>query len=391
MVPRAEQERDSDLRRHQQTLGGSEAAARYLATYGKVGVQAQNAFRLGRYHRWLKEVKGVTLSLDDLIRDNLVCIWKSDPVDVDTKRRHRAWLEEYVNVKMAGCSLSYRRGTASIIRGFYDKNDSPLFGKVRIADSEAEKPARALRADEIRAVMKALPLQQRTPLFCMWQSGCEVGRVLSLRWGDLQRLESSKKVKLEFVGRKRHRRAYFTFLGRDSVEALRLWRARWAELIGREPEPEDLVFLGKFKRPLDRAWLNVSLKRMATRLSAQGLIANGHARSWHTHYLRHSFKTEAEHAGVKSGFVEYWMGHTEGISWVYDNRDQVHSQDFEEAYSKLEPFVSLDETETTLREGYEVKERKILTEYLELKRLYEELKGELRALQSESPSHQSGA
>jgi hypothetical protein len=32
----------------------------------------------------------------------------------------------------------------------------------------------------------------------------------------------------------------------------------WAELIGREPGPEDLVFLGKFKGGLDRAWLNVS-------------------------------------------------------------------------------------------------------------------------------------
>lgn len=354
-------------------LGGSEAAARYLATYGKVGVQAQNAFRLGQYHRWLKEAKGVSLSLDDLVRDNLVCIWKSDPVDVDTKRRHRAWLEEYVNVKMAGLSLSYRRGTASIIKGFYDKNDSPLFGKVRVADSEAEKPAKALRAEEIRAVLKALPLQQRTPLLCMWQSGCEVGRMLSLKWGDLQGLDSGKRVKLEFVGRKRHRRAYFTFLGRDSVEALRLWRARWAELIGREPGPEDLVFLGKFKSSLDPAWLNVSLKRMATRLSAQGLITNGHAKSWHTHYLRHSFKTEAEHAEVKSGFAEFWMGHTEGISWVYDNRDQVHSGDFEEAYSKLEPFVSLDEGATVLKDEYETKEREMLNELLDLKRKVNDL------------------
>ncbi|MDG6916743.1 MAG: site-specific integrase [Nitrososphaerota archaeon] len=368
MVPRAELERDSDLKRALTAIGGSEAAQRYIATYGKVGVKAQNAFRLGRYHRWLREEKGVGLSLDEMIRDNLFCVWKSDPVDVDVKRKHRAWLEEFVNVKLAGCSLSYRRGTASIIKGFYEKNDSPLFGRVRVADSEAQRPPKALSAEEIRAVLKALPLQQRTPLLCMWQSGCEVGRMLSMKWRDLHGLETGKRIKLEFVGRKRHRRAYFTFLGRDSVEALRLWRGRWTELIGREPGPEDLVFLGKYKAPLDRAWLNVSLKRMASRLSAQGLIANGHPGSWHTHYLRHSFKTEAEHSGVKSGFVEYWMGHTEGISWVYDNRDQVHGQDFEEAYTKLEPFISLDENAAVLKDEYDLREKQMLSELLELKR-----------------------
>lgn len=368
MTTRAELERDSSLKRALATLGGSEAASRYIATYGKVGVKAQNAFILGRYHRWLREEKGARLSLDEMIRDNLICVWKSDPVDVDMKRRHRAWLEEFVNVKLAGRSLSYRRGTASVIKGFYEKNDSPLFGKVRVADSAPERPAKALSAEEVRAVLKALPLQQRTPLLCMWQSGCEVGRMLSMKWGDFQGLETGKRVKLEFVGRKRHRRPYFTFLGRDSVEALRLWRGRWAELIGREPGAEDLVFLGKYKAPLDRAWLNVSLKRMASRLSAQGLITNGLPRSWHSHYLRHSFKTEAEHAGVKSGFVEFWMGHTEGISWVYDNRDQVHGQDFEEAYSKLEPFVSLDENATVLKDEYDIRERQMLSELLEMKR-----------------------
>ncbi|MGD1055672.1 MAG: hypothetical protein ABR867_06290, partial [Nitrososphaerales archaeon] len=156
-----ELERDSDLKRALKVLGGSEAAARYLATYGKTAVKAQNAFRLGRYYRWLRDVKGVTMTLDELVKDNLVCVWKSDPVDVDTKRRHRAWLEEFVNVQLAGCSLSYRRGTASIVKGFYEKNDSPLFGKLRIAETEVEKPAKALGAAEIRAVLKALPLQQR--------------------------------------------------------------------------------------------------------------------------------------------------------------------------------------------------------------------------------------
>jgi hypothetical protein len=83
-----------------------------MATFAKVGVKAQNAFRLGQHHRWLRESKGV-LTMDELIREGLVSVWKSDPVEVDTKRRQMAWLEEFVNVHLAGCSLSYRRGTGS--------------------------------------------------------------------------------------------------------------------------------------------------------------------------------------------------------------------------------------------------------------------------------------
>jgi integrase len=162
MVPQAELERDSALKRAFRKLEGSEAANRFLATYGKKSVRAQYAFILGNYHGCLKAEKRISLSLDEMIRDNLVCVSKSDPVDVDVKRRHRAWLEEYVNVDLEGKSLSYRRGIASIVKGFYEKNDSPLFGTVKVADTDVEKPAKALRADEIRAVLKELPLQQRT-------------------------------------------------------------------------------------------------------------------------------------------------------------------------------------------------------------------------------------
>jgi len=64
----------------------------------------------------------------------LRCIYKSDPEDVATKRRHRAWLEEYVNQEMADASHSHRRLAAAAVKGFYEKNDSPFFGKVSIAE-----------------------------------------------------------------------------------------------------------------------------------------------------------------------------------------------------------------------------------------------------------------
>jgi hypothetical protein len=55
--------------------------------------------------------------------------------------------------------------------------------------------------------------------------------------------------------------------------------------------------------------------------------------------------------------VEYFMGHDGGIEQVYDDRDELHPEDFEKAYTKIEPHVSLDYTESVLKEKSEEERR----------------------------------
>jgi hypothetical protein len=62
------------------------------------------------------------------------------------------------------------------------------------------------------------------------------------------------------------------------------------------------------------------------------------------------------------------MGHDEGISAVYDNRDQVHEEDFVKAYSTLEPFVSLDYNEATAQMDKEKTGKEMLKIIAELQR-----------------------
>ena len=108
-------------------------------------------------------------------------------------------------------------------------------------------------------------------------------------------------------------------------------------------------------------------------LARQGLICSKDARSWHSHALRHSFRTEASHAGLEPGMAEYFLGHTEGIRFIYDHTADLHPEDFAKEYKRVEPFVSLDEKETTVREKYDQRERLVLKELLDLKRKVEEL------------------
>ncbi len=333
-------------------IGPSEAVDRYLRSYGKVRVRAAMSFRLMIYFRWLK-TKGLSqLSPDELIIDNLRCIAKAEPEDVATRRRHREWIERFVNEELKDRSMTYGIGIASTVSKFYEKNDSQLFGRISIAEREGTAPDSALRASDIRLVLKALPLGVRVPLLCVWQSSCEINRVLALRWSDVDAIKKGEyPLKLQFIGRKGHKRAWHTYLGRDAIAHLKLWEQRCKETAGRDLLPGELVFVGKKANSgLDPSWLNDQLRRMALRMHVQGLVQNGNPTSWRSHLLRHSFKTEAEHAGVKSALVEFFMGHEGGIQWVYDNRDEVHPQDFVDAYKKLEPHVSLDYNEAVAKE-----------------------------------------
>ncbi|MDA4118662.1 MAG: hypothetical protein OK455_09995 [Thaumarchaeota archaeon] len=68
------------------------------------------------------------------------------------------------------------------------------------------------------------------------------------------------------------------------------------------------------------------------------------------------------------------MGHNNGIGWVYDNRDQVHQEDFVEAYKKLEPHVSLDYNEIAAKEESEKNERAMMELIRDLQRQVAEMK-----------------
>jgi integrase len=233
------------------------------------------------------------------------------------------------------------------------------------------RPDRPLLAEDIRMVLKTLPVHLRAPLLCVWQGGIEINRVLSMKWNEVQEgLERGDyPLQVNLYGRKRHRRTYNTFLGRDAIEHLKLEKVRWKALNGREPVGEDYMFTGKKRlreTQQNYSWLNMTFRSVAMGLHARGLVKNGNRESWHTHNLRHSFRTEAAHAGVKSEISEFLLGHVGGIVYVYNHRDEVHPEDLVKEYLKIEPFVSLNPSEITIREEYEGTSRQMVKMITEL-------------------------
>lgn len=354
----------------QAALGNGEAVGRFAMKYGNPGSKLNYLSILKHYFAWLKS-RGMTLSPDELVTDNLVCVFKSDPTDVRTKRRHRDLMNEYLNVhlKEAGLSLSYRRSAVSVISGFYRANDSELFGDFQLATQEVTPPSKALKADDIRKVLKALPVNLRTPLLVEWQSGIEINRVLSLTWKEIPGLEKGDcPVRIDLFGRKRHRKSYATFIGRDSIDHIKT--------LGRTAEH---VFVAKGGGYMNDTWLNRQLQVTASKLSRERIIDEYPLGSWHTHALRHSFETEASHAKVPAEIRDFFLGHVQGIQFLYNHRDELHPEDLIAEYRKIEPLVSLDFNEAAAKEEMKNREKALQAKYEEVLKTVEALKGALEA------------
>ena len=326
-------------------MGPSKAMSLFLSKYGNDNTKCGYVVELSAYFRWLRESQGVTMTPDELVLDNLKAIYESKAVDVAAKRRHTDWLNGYTNGYLLeqGFSESKRHIATNAIRQFYEKNDSSLFGDYSLASQPLAEPAPPLYPDDVRKVLLALPVRARAPLVLAWQSGIEINRLLAL---DLEP-GGSVPMKIPLFGRKGHKKAYWSYAGRDSVQLLKTMGARGFQ-----------TYDG----------LKGQFRGAAVRLGGQGMLKNPDPRSWHIHALRHSFSTECKAAGVDNETREFFLGHTSGINHLYQHGEIVHEEKILAEYEKVEPHVSLDYTEATMRDEFDEERRSWLEEIASLRR-----------------------
>jgi hypothetical protein len=211
---------------------------RFLGKYGNLQTKAAYSFALARYFEWLRESKDVRLISDELLSDDFRCQANADPTDIKTRKRHTLWLDEYVNSLLMEKGLSDSKGnvTAAAVQQFYRKSDSALFGSFEVSEGKPRTwPPGSDRFPYPQGPQRPAPQYPAPAPMRLAEQRVEVNCVLSLTWGqtDLK----TYPVQLSFYGRKKHRQSYGTFLGRESIERLKLCRARWRESQEREPVP----------------------------------------------------------------------------------------------------------------------------------------------------------
>ncbi len=96
-----EKEPKNQIARFLEKWGKYESVQRFVRKYGKLNTCRGYLADLDLYFRWLPSV-GVTLNPDELIKDNLRCVYDASATDVETKRKHTDLMDRYVNVYLLG-------------------------------------------------------------------------------------------------------------------------------------------------------------------------------------------------------------------------------------------------------------------------------------------------
>lgn len=329
------------------------AVQRWLRKYGSAATRRDFAFYVVKYLDWLRVERGVSFSPSALLRANLENVYGSGPTEVERKRMHTDWLQQFVGLEgpLNGLSNSYRRTAAAAVRSFYDRNDSPLFGDFEVPlNSYEERLTRQISVEEAKRYISVLPLRSKAACVCLLQCGIRVSEFLRLRWKTLQDGFERNENPIKITLRNDNGREYFTLLGTDGIEMVKLYLKYRSSILRRQIRPEEYVFINEAGTPpnrTDRPLLHGNLSRQIVRsLVAKGLVEKpGKGQEWrcdfHPHALRHLFKTECAHAGIHPMVSEFWMGHDKGVEYVYNHRHELHPKDFIEMYRKVEPYLNI--------------------------------------------------
>jgi len=239
-----------------------------------------------------------------------------------------------------------------------------------------------LTVGEVRRILDSCNECHRAVFLCMLQAGMGIGELLRWSREGLQSLRDQIQrgvhpVRIDLPGRKqgRNRRPYYTFIGRDAVDALKVW-------LRLRPRGTDDIFVNQLGRPLSdhgvRTYWTKHLKRL-------GIIEKPDDAGPSTRYgknlheLRDLFRTRWQMSGAAPAVAEFMMGHVVdplGYNKFWRDPDYVADE-----YLKAEPWLNVvsEEPEKVhvrdlhrMKRDYEERLRRFREEMRELVR--EELK-----------------
>lgn len=343
---------------------------------------------LTSWHGWLGEADlegfGVDPVLGGLDLDGLV--------DYQRERRDYQVLDAIqAYVSELDRRVSYKRLVYSRLKNFFSYNRVALPDDTGFKIVGDRPPVvGGISMAEIIRMLDSCNECYRAYFLCMFQGGMgqnEMNYWNFHGWESLERQlqRGVQPVKVELPGRKRNRnkKPFYTFIGRDSVDALKVW-------LRRRPAGLKVIFANQYGRPVERVHVRQYWTRHLLRL---GLIERPKDADTRTRYgksphkLRSRFRTRWRLSGVDVEVAEFFMGHD--IDQLgYDKSPWDHADWFEEQYLVAEPWlniVSEDPERVPIRDH-----RKALREYEErnrrLRETLELFENRLRKLEAELQS-----
>lgn len=286
-------------------------------------------------------------------------------------------LQEYVS------GLNYsRRGKAfvySAVRSFFAHNRCalPVDPSFRITSSKPPIMSK-LALSHIVDIAKAAGLRDRSMILVKWQSLQDnerlvyVGKYLAEQVVTQIR-QGTRPVRLDLPGRKNNQNEFYTFIGKDTVDAL----VAYFENERGWPKPREPIWLNTGNRgPVSVATFRQTWLRLTRRI---GVVPKrkgcpGVKYGYSPHDTRDIAKsllhTNAKAEGFDMDCAKFWLGHTVdplGYDKFYNDQEYVRKQ-----YLIAEKYLNIISTPLE-RERPDLQKRieKLQAEFAELKQRFE--------------------
>jgi hypothetical protein len=245
------------------------------------------------------------------------------------------------------------------------------------ASSKRENRKLILTPKEVRVLVEHAPtLRDRAVILFMFQGGFDISTICSLNYGDVAReLSEERSPMMISVVRAKEEVEYFTFVGREAVDALK------AHLNERRSKGEEIrldtplfVKEGAKKRKSERIGPNLIQKMLREVAARSGMVSEeemnkADVNPCRPHALRSAFSTILRLNGFDPLLVEFMMGHTIPYNGAYLIPPPKKVRDM---YGGVEPQLSISSTSRDIGEIEKRVEDKIAI----LKGMVEELQTE---------------
>ena len=275
---------------------------------------------------------------------------------------------------------SYKMRSYATVKSFFLHNRVPLPSDPSFKISGDKPKVRGrLTVDIIKNVILASNSTYRAIFLSMFMGGMGLGEFFEWNQTGLQGLlaqlrDNSNIVKIELCGRKhsRYKRNFYTFIGRDAIEAVR-------QCLDKIPRRDGVIFINQLGDPVSK---NAVKKYWSDKIFKLGYASQttepnyqGHRTGMNIHELRDVFRSQWELSPAKGVAAEYFLGHT--IDDLEYNKVFDMNENFaRDQYRKAEPYLSIM---TSKRPFSLIDESEV-----------DELKGRIRELEAEVTKLRSG-
>jgi site-specific recombinase XerD len=250
-------------------------------------------------------------------------------------------------VHIVGKGVSDKRANSMVnsVRSFYSTFGVTFRMKGRHALPKPRVQNKRMRVAAEQA--KVLVDHARTPrdraiILTLFQSGMDVSTLCSLQYRDVAEGLKSEELPLKLeLYRQKSGTEYYTFLGKDAVEAVKAYLADMKNRGRRFQHDTPLFVKERGRKGLTTNLVQNMMRNVALKSGLIDEENNGRAfNPLGPHALRESFGSIMINSGVPDTIVDFWLGHSLGeMAEAYKS---LQAESLKEMYLQREKLISVN-------------------------------------------------